>query len=97
MNHTLPIRQEEELQYVEHKFVILAYFKEVQEDGVQHPEGYLRVSTDVHELTGANVIPIQLLFSRFVKYRDSENSALVIPYFKKWLFGNECSIKPKRI
>jgi hypothetical protein len=81
--------------HLEHQFAVVVYFKEARAEEVKSPENVVTVSTERYGYCGANIVPIQLLFARFLPYKKSDRSFDVVPYLKKWFHGTHVSIKPK--
>ena len=71
---------------VSHKFAVVRYLKPLEDldDYPDLPCAYTRVSPQTYGFTGENVIPVQLLFARFMKYEETCDCVLVLPIVKKW-------------
>lgn len=71
-----------------HKFALVRYQKPLESRRVFRvpPCGYARVSNEKHiELRGDNIVPVHLVFARYLAYEESRSSVIVIPLIKKWL------------
>lgn len=94
--HSLGFSNGDGVEWVDHKFVMVQYYTSPVSELPPNHGGFVRISEDLFPLdSGDNLLPIQLLFARFVKYRESDHSTVVVPFMKKWMYGNEPSIKPK--
>lgn len=91
-----------ERRFITHSFAVVRYLKppSADRDGLAHrPPGNLsRMSKSKYpySVSGCNIVPVHLLFTRFFPFNESVGNCIVIPIARKWISGNSILIKPKR-